>query len=127
MSSIPDSPRRNVVRVTIDIVVSVILLAFGAVLALLVLGYAALFGGITANCGTGPFEGLQCNNTVLSITVFVLMAVTILSYFVAIGMVVVSIIRKRLTFWWPLGAIVVIVVSFYIAAWIAGMVTPAVG
>ncbi|MDJ0334744.1 DUF6264 family protein [Salinibacterium sp. G-O1] len=125
MNASPDAPRRAAPRVVIDIVVSVVLLAFGAVLALIVLGYATLYNGLTAGCGRGPFEGIQCNATVLSITVFALMAVTILSYFLAVGMVIVSLIRKRLTFWWPLGGVIVIIAAFYIATWIAGMVAPA--
>ncbi len=111
-------------RVTVDIIVSVMLLTFGAVLALIVLGYATLFGGLTARCGSGPFTGIECNATVLSITVFAMMAVTILSYFLAVGMVIVSLIRKRVTFWWPLGGVILIIIAFYVATWIAGMVAP---
>lgn len=111
-------------RLTIDIVVSVIILAFGAVLALTVLTYAGQFGGLTAECGNGPFTGLECNSTALSIAVFVLIAVTILSYFLAIGMVIVSLIRKKVIFPWPLGGVILIIVAFYIAAWVAGMTVP---
>ncbi|MBG6053885.1 uncharacterized BrkB/YihY/UPF0761 family membrane protein [Salinibacterium sp. CAN_S4] len=124
MKSSPDSPRRHVGRLTIDIVVSVIILAFGAVLALTVLTYAGQFGGLTAECGNGPFTGLECNSTALSIAVFVLIAVTILSYFLAIGMVIVSLIRKKVIFPWPLGGVILIIVAFYIAAWVAGMTVP---
>ncbi len=124
MNASPDAPRRSVARLVIDIVVSVVLLVFGAVLSLIVLGYATLYNGLTADCGSGPFDGIQCNATVLSITVLALMAITILSYFLAFGMVIVSLIRKRLTFWWPLGGLIVIVIAFYVATWIAGMVAP---
>ena len=108
----------------IDIVASVALLAFGAVLALAVLTYAGQFSSVTADCGSGPFSGLECNSTALSIAVFALIAVTILSYFLSVGMVIVSLIRKKIIFPWPLGGVILIVVAFYVATWVAGMTIP---
>lgn len=110
--------------VVIDIVFSLALLLFASVLALTVVGYAFAFGNLTAGCGAGPFDGLECNSSVLSIAVYGLIGVTVISYFLAIGMVIVSLIRKKITFWWPLGAVILIIVSFYAASWIAGMVAP---
>ncbi|WP_309614949.1 DUF6264 family protein [Salinibacterium sp.] len=121
----PAAPRRHVVIVVADILASVIFLVFGAVLALTVVGYAAQFGTVTADCGAGPFDGLECSSIALSIAVYGLIGVTVLGYFLAVGMVIVSVIRKRLTFWWPLGAVILIIVAFYAAAWVAGMVAPA--
>ena len=123
----PAAPRRHVVIVVTDIVASAVLLVFGAVLSLTVVGYAAQFGTITAECGAGPFDGLECNSVALSIAVYGLIGITVIGYFLAVGMVIVSLIRKRLTFWWPLGAIILIIVSFYAAAWVVGMVAPAGG
>jgi Family of unknown function (DUF6264) len=118
------SPKRHVVRLTIDIVVSVILLAFGAVLALTVVGYAGQFGNLTADCGSGPFTGLECNSTALSVAVFALIAVTVFGYFLSVGMVIVSLIRRRVIFVWPLAGVILIVVAFYVCAWVAGMTVP---
>ena len=117
--------RRNVALVAVDIIASILILGFGAVLALTVLGYAMLFGGFTAECGTGPYEGLTCNATALAIASYGLMAVAIIGYFIGFGMVIVSLIRRRYTFWWPLGAVLVIVAAFYLASWIAGLTVPA--
>ena len=124
MSSTLDAPRRNIALVAVDIVVSAILLAFGAVLALTVLGYSTLFGTITADCGAGPFDGIQCNTTALIVAVYGMIAVTIIGFFLGVGMFIVSLIRKRLTFWWPLGAVILIIIAFYAASWVASMVAP---
>ncbi|MBC7590191.1 MAG: hypothetical protein H7226_03980 [Salinibacterium sp.] len=124
MSSTLHAPRRNVALVTVDIVISAILLTFGAVLALTVLGYSTLFGNITADCGAGPFDGIQCNTTALSIAVYGMIAVTIIGFFLGVGMFIVSLIRKRPTFWWPLGAVILIIIAFYVASWVASMVAP---
>ena len=119
-----DSPRRNAGRLTIDIVVSVTLLVFGAVLALTVLTYAGQFSSLTADCGSGPFTGLECNSTALSVAVFALIAVTILSLFLSVGMVIVSLIRKKIILLWPLAGVILIIAAFYATTWIAGMTVP---
>lgn len=124
--SIPSpAPRRNRVVLVIDIVATVVLLTFGIVFALAVLTYATVFGSFTAGCGTGPSEGLTCNTTALGIAVYGLIVVTVLATLLAIGMVIVSLIRRRPTFWWPLGSLVITVVAFYLASWLAGSTVPA--
>lgn len=124
--SIPSpAPRRNRVVLVVDIVATVVLLTFGIVFALAALTYATAFGSFTAGCGTGPSEGLTCNTTALGIAVYGLIVVTVLATLLAIGMVIVSLIRRRPTFWWPLGSLVVTVVAFYLASWLAGSTVPA--
>lgn len=124
--SIPSpAPRRNRVVLVVDIVATVVLLTFGIVFALAALTYATVFGSFTAGCGTGPFEGLTCNTTALGIAVYGLIVVTVLATLLAIGMVIVSLIRRRPTFWWPLGSLVVTVVAFYLTSWLAGSTVPA--
>jgi len=117
--------RRNVALVALDVVASIVILAFGAVLALTIVGYATVFGSFTADCGAGPFDGLTCNTTALAIASYGLIAVTVLGYFLGFGMVIVSLIRRRYTFWWPLGAVLLIIAAFYLASWVAGMTVPA--
>lgn len=124
MSSQPPPRRRNPVLVVLDIVVAVVLLAIGAVLALAVISTATSYAAIQAECGAGPYDGLRCNPTALSIVVYGLIAVAILALFLAFGMVIVNLIRKRLVFYWPLIGIVVTVALFYVGTWVAGMTVP---
>lgn len=124
--SIPSpAPRRNRVVLVVDILATVVLLTFGIVFALAALTYATAFGSFTAGCGTEPSEGLTCNATALGIAVYGLIVVTVLATLLAIGMVIVSLIRRRPTFWWPLGSLVITVVAFYLASWLAGSTVPA--
>lgn len=125
MTSTTSSPRRrNPVLVTVDIVASVLLLLMVAGIALTIVANAAGFGTATASCGAGPFSGIQCNSTVLGIIIFALYAIAIVGGFLAFGMVIVNIIRKRRTFIWPLATLVAMVVAFYIAAWLVSMIVP---
>ena len=123
--SLQPPARRNAALVTVDIIVSVALLAFGAVLSLIVISYATLYNDLISDCGPGSYEGLQCNGTVLSAAVIGLIVVTVLAYFLAVGMVIVSLIRKRYTFWWPLGAVIIVIAAFYVSTWVVGMTVPA--
>ena len=125
MKSSLDSPRRNAGRLTIDFDVSIMLLAFGAVLALTSPTYVGQFSSATANCGGGPFTGLECNSTAQSIAVFALIAVTILCRFRSVGMGIVSLLRRKIILLWPLAGVILIAVAFSVATWVAGMTVPA--
>ncbi|CAN5188509.1 hypothetical protein BH09ACT5_BH09ACT5_01940 [soil metagenome] len=116
--------RRNPVLVTVDILASVALLLFALGLTLVSVGYSSLFRDFTANCGDGPYPGLQCNDTALSVASFGLLAVAVLAMFIAVGMVIVRLIQKRYTFAWPLGAVIVMIVVFFAASWLAGQTVP---
>ncbi|MBX3098060.1 MAG: hypothetical protein KF761_00640 [Salinibacterium sp.] len=126
MTSAPLPPRRRILAlVIVDIVASVIILALALLLGLVVLGFVAQFAGFTSGCGPGPYPGLQCNTTVLSIATYGLLTVTVVAFFVGLGMAIVRIIQKRATFVWPLGAVIVMIAAFYLAAWVAGQTVAA--
>ncbi len=123
-SSSPTAPRRNPILVTIDIVASVLLLMVSGALAVTVIANARAYGDITASCGSGPYSGLECNGTVLAIAVFGLIGIAILAAFVGFGMVLVSLIRRRYSFWWPLGSIILMIAAFWVATWVASLIVP---
>jgi hypothetical protein len=118
------APRRNRVLVTIDIAAALLLQVFSIVVALVVITQALAYSGLHSLCGAGAFEGMTCNGLVLSIVVYGLIAVAVLATFIAFGMVIVGLIRKRSVFYWPLAAIVLTIVLFYIGTWVAGMTLP---
>jgi hypothetical protein len=112
------------VIVTVDVIASVTLIVFGLVFAFTAVGYGLAFGTITSTCDAGPHAGLTCNSTALSIAAYGLIVIAILAFAVGLGMVIVSLIRRRFTFWWPLGALVVMIIAFYLATWVAGATAP---
>jgi len=123
-TSSPIAPRRNPVLVTIDILVSVLLALLVGVLALAVISTALSFDSLRQLCGAGPYEGLVCNSVLLGIVIYGLIIIAVIIAALGIGMAIVSLIRKRYTFWWPLGAIVIILVVFYLGTWFAGLTVP---
>jgi hypothetical protein len=123
-SSSPTAPRRNPALVTIDIVASILLLMISGALAVTVIANARAYGEISTVCGAGPYSGLECNGTVLAIVVYGLIGVTVLAAFGGFGMVLVSLIRRRYSWWWPFGAIVITIAFFWVGTWIASLTLP---
>jgi hypothetical protein len=118
---------RNRVLVVLDIVAAVLLSFILLGIAIAVAGSATQYAGAHATCTPAQVDGLTCNGTVLGIITVVLTSVAIFGFVIAAGMVIVNIIRRRWTFWWPLGACVVMTGVFWLGTWIVGMTLPAVG
>lgn len=94
-------------------------IAFGVVVT------AFAYSGIQSQCVPDDVAGIVCNTVVLGIVVYGLMTIAIIAAFLGFGMVIVSLIRRRWAFIWPLGAIVLTVALFYLGSWVAGMTVPA--
>jgi hypothetical protein len=124
-SSTTPERRRNPALVTVDIIAAVAVLIFALLFGLVVLGFVNQFGSFGSACGTGPYTGLECNATVLGIATYSLLTITVVAFFLGLGMAVVRIIQKRLVFPWPLGALVVMILAFYLGAYVAGLTVPA--
>lgn len=121
----PPARRRHPAIVTVDVLLSIVLLAFSGVVAFVVVVSAFSYSGIHAICTPADATGIVCNSVVLGIIVYGLMTVAIIAAFLGFGMVIVSLIRRRWAFVWPLGAILLTIGLFYLASWVAGLTVPA--
>ena len=116
---------RNRGLVIVDIVAGIILSFLALGIAIAVSTYASRFPSLHQECTPELVDGLVCNGAVLGAVTIVLTAVAILGFVVAAGMVLVNIIRRRWTFWWPLAYLVLAVGLFYLGTWIVSMTIPA--
>ena len=116
---------RNRVLVILDIVAAILLVFVALGIAIAVAGSATQYATLHLECTPAQIDGLACNGTVLGIVTVALIGVAILGFAVAAGMVLVNIIRRRWTFWWPLGASVIMTGLFWLGTWIVGMTLPA--
>lgn len=108
--------RRNVALVALDIAVSALALFFAFGLGLTALAFVTQITAVSRSCGA---DG-SCNTTLLGVAGYGLLAVTILAFFLGLGFTIVRIIQKRLTFPWAVGALVVMLLGFYAATFLAG-------
>jgi len=116
---------RNRALVIVDIVAAVLLTFIALGIAIAVAGSATQYAGLHQECTPAQVDGLTCNGTVLGIVTIALTAVAILGFVIAAGMVLVNILRRRWTFWWPLGATVVMLGLFWLGTWIVSLTIPA--
>ena len=115
---------RNRILVVLDLIAAFALLLVALGIALAVAGSAMQYSGIELECSADELQGLACNRTVLDIVVVGLIVVATLGFLVAAGMVLVNIVRHRWTFWWPLGASVVMTGLFWLGTWIVSLTVP---
>jgi uncharacterized protein DUF6264 len=115
---------RNRALVMLDVVVAVLLVLLDLGIAILVAGSATQYAGIRVECSADQLVGLACNRTVLDIVSVALIAVAILGFVLAAGMVLVNIIRRRWTFWWPMAAGIVMVGLFWLGTWLVSLTLP---
>lgn len=123
-STTTPAPRRNIPLVVADLIVSFAVLVFALVFGLVAIYYDGQFHGFAIECGTGQYTGLQCNAAVLGLATYGLLIVTVLAFCVGVGMTIVRIIQKRFTFFWPVGALIVMILAFFIFTWLASQTAP---
>jgi hypothetical protein len=115
---------RNLALVILDIVAGLVLLFVTLAIAIGAAGSATQYSTLHEACTPELVDGLRCNGTVLGIVTVALMAVAILGFVIAVGMVLVNLLRRRWTFWWPLGASVVITGIYWLGTWIVSLTLP---
>jgi hypothetical protein len=96
--------KRNPVLTVVDIVAAVLLVLAGLGLAINSFIWGSTFMAVPAAAGAGV----------------ALLAIGVLAFIISTGMVIVNLIRRRYTFWWPLGGVLVTIAAFYITFAIAG-------
>lgn len=121
MSSQPAPARRNPALFALDVAGTVLLLSFLIVLAMVVAGYASgvtqlAADGCAARSAPGP-----CDSALLSAAGYGMIVAAVLAAFLGLGMAVVSLIRRRLLFVWPLAAIALTVAAYYGGIWLTGV------
>jgi hypothetical protein len=119
-------PRRSTGLVVLDVVLGVVIGVVSLVFGLTVLWYADRFGAINDGlCTGGPYSGLECNATALSITVNAMIAVTVVGWAVTSGMFIVNLIKRRWAFYWTLIGFAVLLVTYYVGTAIVGQIAAA--
>ncbi len=98
--------------VIVDLVASVALFLFALVFGLYAVAFVVQLNDIAGTCGSG------CNTGLLTAVAYGLLTVTVLGFFLGFGFAVVRVIRKRYTWPWAVGTLVVLIVGFYLAAFL---------
>ncbi len=106
-------------------------IAVGAILALLALGlafgiYTTFFtfrepsGQLAGLCAASTVSGTHCSQSFLDTICFIGYAVCLFGWGIPVGFMVVRLIQKRRAWYWPLIAIAVVYVGYFILTAILG-------
>jgi len=106
MPSATPPSKRNPALVIVDIAASVLLVVTAFVFGLTAFSFGAAF--------------VRLPGTLPAVAGYGLIVVAVLAVFLTTGMVIVNLIRRRYTFWWPLLGIAVTVAAIYAASALAG-------
>lgn len=107
----------------LDIVVSIAVLSFALVFGLVMLQFVGQLYEFAATCSTDP--AIECNQTLLGIATYGLLAVVVIVFFLGLGFGIVRAIQRRYTWPWTVGALVIMVLSFYLSSYLTGQAVPA--
>ena len=120
-SPTPAARRRSPALVALDIVASVAVLSFALVFGIVVLTFVGQLVTLASTCGTD----LQCTQPLLNIATYGLLAVTVVVFCLGLGLGIVRVIQRRYTFPWTFGALLVMLLAFYLFSFLAGQAVPA--
>ena len=122
-SPTPAARRRNPALVIVDIVASVAVIAFALVFGLVMLGIVSQLVELAAACGTDA--SLQCNTGLLGVATYGLLGVTVIVFCLGLGLGIVRAIQRRYTFPWTFGALIIMVLAYYLSVIVTGQAVQA--
>lgn len=109
-------PARKPALVVVDIAASVLLMLFTISLALVVITAAVSYQQLAGSCAPG------CNGGAIVAVSIIMIVFAVLAPFLAVGFVIVGMIRKRYTVLWPIAAAVVLIATAWIGTFVVGTV-----
>ena len=116
-------PKRNPIAQALDIVAGAIIALIGVVFGLGFLAIAGQYSHLNDGvCTSGPYAGLTCDPTALTVAVGVMSAVTIFAWAISTGMFIVRLLRRKVAFFWPIIGIVVMIIGFWIGTYFVGQI-----
>lgn len=126
MSTTPP-PRRSALQI-LDLVAGIALTAIGALIGIIMLAYVTQLGQVAAVCEGVAEDGTRCSAAFLAAMGVVGTAVVVFAWFLGAGFLIVRAIRRRVVFWLPIAAVVVMIAGFYlVTALVSGAYLPAAG
>jgi len=113
-------PSRNPVLAAVDVIAGFAFLLTGLGIAFIVIATSLQFPLLLGNCTS------ECNPALLNTLVVIIIAVTVLAWALGAGFFIVRAFQKRLAWFWPTIAFVVIVVTFWVGTALVGQSIPGV-
>lgn len=115
----PPRPRRTPAQF-LDLIVGLALTVINIGLGLVMLAQLNQLSGLSAICTDITPDGTRCDPGFLSGIIILGYGIVIFAWFVGLGVLIMRAVQRRLVFWVPLVAGVVIIAAFWVVAIILG-------
>jgi len=109
----PPAARRTPLQI-FDLVAGILLLIVAMLIGFIMLAYIGQLGGLAGECEGVTPDGARCAPAFLSAMGVLGTAVVVFAWFLAAGFLIVRAIRRRIVFWLPIVAVVVMIAGFYL-------------
>ncbi len=109
----PPAGRRSPLQI-LDIVAGVLLLIVAMLIGFIMLAYIGQLGALGSECDGVTADGTRCAPAFLSAMGILGTGIVVFAWFLAAGFLIVRAIRRRITFFLPIIAVLVMIAGFYL-------------
>jgi hypothetical protein len=103
-----------------DIVAGILLLIVAMLIGFIMLAYITQLGSLSSECDGVDPDGMRCSPGFLSAMGVLGTGIVVFAWFLAAGFLIVRIIRRRIVFFLPIVAVVVMIAGFYLVTALVG-------
>jgi hypothetical protein len=112
-------PRRTPLQL-LDIVAGIVLLLIAMYIGFIMLAYTTQLGTLSSECAGIDPEGMRCSPAFLSAMTITGAGIIVFAWFLAAGFLIVRAIRRKIVFFLPIIAVVVMIAGFYLVTALVG-------
>jgi hypothetical protein len=112
-------PRRTPLQIA-DIVAGIVLLLIAMYIGFIMLAYTTQLGSLSSECAGIDPDGMRCSPAFLSAMTIVGTGIIVYAWFLAAGFLIVRAIRRKIVFFLPIIAVVVMIAGFYLVTALVG-------
>ncbi len=112
-------PRRTPLQI-VDIVAGIALLLIAMLIGLIMLAYTTQLGTLSSECAGIDPDGMRCSPGFLAATTITGTGIIVFAWFLAAGFLIVRAIRRKVVFFLPIIADVVMIAGFYLVTALIG-------
>lgn len=115
----PPAAKRTPLQL-LDIVAGILLLIVAMLIGFIMLAYITQLGSLSSECDGVDPDGMRCSPGFLSAMGVLGTGIVVFAWFLAAGFLIVRIIRRRIVFFLPLIAVIVMIAGFYLVTALVG-------
>ncbi|MGE3193586.1 MAG: hypothetical protein AB7K08_08985 [Microbacteriaceae bacterium] len=112
-------PRRTPLQI-VDIVAGIALLLIAMLIGLIMLAYTTQLGTLSSECAGIDPDGMRCSPEFLSASTITGTGTIVFAWFLAAGFLIVRAIQRKVVFFLPVIAVVVMIAGFYLVTALIG-------